>query len=201
MKPLTVHVRYCTVLVSDLAGSPSGSASRAHTCCSAASCCALAACLVRPPVPLALALPHSLPPPTPTACRANSPEASVSISTPPPPSSCAHQPVCVSVPGLTCAASLCPQSHCLPFPRCSPPFVLRRVLPRALVAAATRPVCFLDPIPTVHTPTPSTVARTSCALLPSTAPPSPWPARYTPNTSNCEAMSSNCAHGRSTVPC
>jgi hypothetical protein len=97
---------------------------------------------------------------------------------------------------------ICPQSHTLVFPRCSPPFVLRCVL-RQLVAAATRPVCFLELIHTIHTPTPalSTTARTSCALLPYTAPPSPWPARYPTTSSNREAMSTNCAHVPPTVPC
>lgn len=41
--------------------------------------------------------------------------------------------VCLlSVPGLTCAAFICPQSHCCCFfPRCSPSFVLPTVLPPA----------------------------------------------------------------------
>jgi hypothetical protein len=42
----------------------------------------------------------------------------------------------------------------------------------------------------------------SCALLPSTAPTSTWSSRYTTITTyNREAMFSNCAHGRPTVPC
>lgn len=46
----------------------------------------------------------------------------------------------LSVPGL---AGICPQSHCLYFPRCSPPFVLRLVSPPACCDPATRPVAFL----------------------------------------------------------
>lgn len=115
---------------------------------------------------------------------------------------CLSRRVCLSLlRRASAAASTCPQSHCLYFPRCSPPFVLRLVLPPAACPTATRPVCFLPNTPYIH-PLPIIIPTytrpTSCALLSSTAPPPPWPARY---TSNREAMFTTCAHGRPTVPC
>jgi hypothetical protein len=62
------------------------------------------------------------------------------------PCTSAYLPVC---PWFDlCRRLICPQSHCSIFPRCSPPFVLRLVLPPAC-STATRPVCFLDP-PYIH---------------------------------------------------
>ena len=95
------------------------------------------------------------------------------------------------------------------FPRCSPPFVLRLVLrlvlPPATCSCNSTTLFPQSPIPYIHTCILLYYTYTHlkpCALLPSTDQPLPWPARYTTTTTyNREAMFSDCAHGRPTVPC
>ena len=140
-------------------GSASEASSRAHRCtCSAAWCsrsalaassrrirryslslCWLALALALLLPGLARTLAHGLP-------RHLSRGASVSISSLLPCTS-AYLSLC---PWFDlCRRLICPQSHCSIFPRCSPPFVLRLVLPPAC-STATRPVCFLDPHTYTH---------------------------------------------------
>ena len=140
-------------------------------------------------------LPHPLTTPTPTACRAICPEeASVSIS------SQAVRPwfdVCCRRRLYMPAVSL-PLLPALQSALCATPCVAASLL-RPCNSTCRLPPHYLTPyIHPLSVIIPTCPRPTSCALLPSTAPPSPWPARY---TSNREAMFTTCAHGRPTVPC
>jgi hypothetical protein len=153
---------------------------------------------------LALLLQGWLPTPSPTACRAICPEGRPCLSR------------------LVVSVSLC-LSVCPWFDECRrrrlymPAVSLLPLTSRAVV----RPLCYalcsrqlvlllqldnsVSSIPHTYTCTllhPYYTRPKSCALLPSTAPTSTWSSRYTTITTyNREAMFSNCAHGRPTVPC
>ena len=142
--------------------------------------------------------------PSPTACRAICPEGRPCLSR--------------LVVSLSLCLSVCPWfDECCRRRLYMPAVSLLPLTSRAVVRPLCYALCYrqlvllLQPdnsvssIPHTFTCTLQQLYCTRpkpCALLPSTDQPLPWPARYTTTTTyNREAMFSDCAHGRPTVPC